>query len=130
MVGACEESRVGRTMVERVPSHIFARAPGPATPVVDDSVLVLAAQQDGRAFAALYDRYLDRIYRYSYRCLGNREAAEDATSLIFSRALASLKRCNPRTFRPWLFAIAHNAITDAATDRRPTDILDFASKLV
>lgn len=95
----------------------------------DEAALVAAAQEDARAFAPLYDRYLDPIYRYCYRRLGSREAAEDATSLVFARALAALPGCDPASFRPWLFAIAHNALANALRDRRSVDSLLLATEL-
>ena len=83
-----------------------------------DLALVRFAQRDPRAFAPLYGRYLDPVYRYCLRRLGDREAAEDATGQVFARALAALPRYRadgPGSFRAWLFAIAHNAVVD---DRR------------
>lgn len=100
-------------------------------PEPDDAALVIAARADGRRFAALYRRYVDRIYRYSFRRLGSKEAAEDATSVIFSRALAAIDTCNPESFRPWLFTIAHNVIVSELRDRarRPQSALDPAAPL-
>jgi RNA polymerase sigma-70 factor (ECF subfamily) len=88
--------------------------------------LVARARRDRRAFAALYDRYLDAIYRYCYVRLGNREAAEDATSLIFAKAMDGLPGFRGGTFRSWLFAIAHNAVADAHRATRPVETLDAA----
>lgn len=79
----------------------------------DDAVLVAAATRDRRAFAPLYQRYLDPVYRYSYRRLGSREAAEDATSQVFYRAMAGLDRFRGGSFRAWLFTIAHNVVIDS-----------------
>jgi RNA polymerase sigma factor (sigma-70 family) len=92
----------------------------------DDATLVLAAQRDPRAFAHLYLRYVDPVYRYCHRRLGTKEAAEDATSLVFAKALAALPRYRVEnaSFRAWLFAIAHNAVVDvhrAAVVTRPLD---------
>jgi RNA polymerase sigma-70 factor (ECF subfamily) len=64
------------------------------------------------AFAQLYARYVDPVYRYCYRRLGSREAAEDATSEIFCNALEALPRFTGDSFRSWLFAIAHNVVAD------------------
>jgi RNA polymerase sigma-70 factor (ECF subfamily) len=91
-----------------------------------DSALVLAAQREPRAFAELYLRYVDPVYRYCDRRLGSREAAEDATSLIFAKALAALPhyRAETASFRSWLFAIAHNVVTDAHRAARPTQPID------
>lgn len=84
-----------------------------------DREIVGRARLDPRAFAPLYDRYLDPIYRYCYRRLGNREAAEDATSAIFARALAALPNYRDGSFRAWLFVIAHNIVIDTHRRRRP-----------
>jgi RNA polymerase sigma-70 factor (ECF subfamily) len=87
----------------------------------DDEALVFRARDDPHAFAPLYGRYVDPIYRYCYRRLGSRETAEDATSQVFLKALAALPGYRPgvSTFRSWLFAIAHNVIADDIRARRP-----------
>lgn len=99
----------------------------PPRPDDDDSVLVARAQRDREAFALLYDRYLDRIYRYCYRRLGSRETAEDATSAVFTKALSALATYQERPggFRAWIFTIAHNVVTDVYRDRarRPSEPL-------
>jgi RNA polymerase sigma-70 factor (ECF subfamily) len=79
---------------------------------LDETAIVARALLDPAAFAPLYQRYLDPVYRYCHRRLGSREAAEDATSLVFERAFRSLSAFRSGSFRAWLFAIAHNAITD------------------
>jgi RNA polymerase sigma-70 factor (ECF subfamily) len=80
--------------------------------MVDEELAGLASI-DPLAFAEIYERYVDGIYGYCARRLGSREIAEDATSLVFSRALAAIGRFQPRsTVRSWLFTIAHNIITD------------------
>lgn len=80
----------------------------------EDAVLAAAAARDPRAFAPLYERYLDAVYRYCYRRLGSREAAEDATSQVFYRAIAGLGGFRSGSFRAWIFAIAHNVVIDYA----------------
>lgn len=77
-----------------------------------DVTLVARARTDRTAFAALYRRYVDPIYRYCYRRLGTREAAEDATAAVFAKALAALPGFREGSFRAWLFAIAHNTIAN------------------
>jgi RNA polymerase sigma-70 factor (ECF subfamily) len=83
-----------------------------------EASLVALAQQDRAAFGPLYERYLGPVYRYCYRRLGTREAAEDATSIVFSRALGALPSYQHGSFRGWLFTIAHNVVMDAYR-RRP-----------
>jgi RNA polymerase sigma-70 factor (ECF subfamily) len=91
---------------------------------VDETVLIERARRDRREFAALYEHYLDPVYRYCFRRLGSREMAEDATSQVFVKALAALDSFSGTSFRAWLFAIAHNVVTDTFRRRRPTAPLD------
>ena len=83
-----------------------------------DEALVALAQDDPAAFAALYVRYVDLVYRFCYRRLGDRPAAEDATSRIFERVLRALPKYRAGSFRSWLFTIAHNTITDLYRSER------------
>ena len=101
----------GRAMESsRVP--IDTHAPHGSRPL-DEAAIIARARQDPAAFAPLYQAYLGPVYRYCYRRLASREAAEDATSLIFERVLRSLPTFRGASFRAWLFSIAHNTITDA-----------------
>lgn len=93
-----------------------------------DANLITRARHDPHAFALLYRRYLDPVYRYCYHRLGSKEVAEDATSQVFAKALAALPSYRgDRPFRSWLFAIAHNIIVDAHRARRPDQPLEAAA---
>jgi len=91
--------------------------PTPAPITEDDATLVAQTKRDRQAFALLYRRYVETVYRYCYRRLGSQEEAEDATSQIFTRALAALPRLGDQPFRAWLFTIAHNVVADVYRDR-------------
>jgi RNA polymerase sigma-70 factor (ECF subfamily) len=95
----------------------------------DEGELVAAAQRDRRAFAPLYSRYALPIYRYCYRRLGNHEAAEDATSQTFVKALDALDRFRGNTFRAWLFTIADRVVIDLYRRQRPQTGIDEADSL-
>lgn len=100
-----------------MPSALRHRAtPDPPAEAPDEDALVAQARLDPAAFAPLYAGYLGPVYRYCYARLGTKERAEDATSLVFARALAALPRYQPGdrpgAFRSWLFTIAHHAVTD------------------
>lgn len=99
--------------------------------VDDDARIIMRAKSDPTAFAPLYSRYFDAVYRYCYRRLGNPDAAADATALVFARALAALPRYrdDAPSFRSWLFAIAHNAVTDELRARRQIASLDAAEDM-
>jgi RNA polymerase sigma-70 factor, ECF subfamily len=90
--------------------------PATASETTSDEELVALALHDREAFGLLYDRYVGPVYRYCYGRLGDREEAEDATSLIFSRALAALPTHRGVSFRSWLFAIAHNVVLNTRRD--------------
>ena len=94
-----------------------SRRPNSNEEDADEGVLVARARRDPAAFAPLYRRYYDPVCRFCYLRLGDRDAAEDATSLVFARALAALPRLEYRegSFSGWLFTIARNVV---ANDRR------------
>ena len=95
--------------------------PRPGPDVTEDTMtneqLARLARADRSAFAQLYRRWAEPVYRYCYRRLLSREAAEDVTSQVMIQALASIDRFHGDSFPAWLFTIAHNAI--ASTVRRP-----------
>ena len=95
----------------------------------EEQELIAHAKVDRGAFEILYRRYVDPIYRYCYRRLGSKEAAEDATSLVFAKALAALPRYHDGPFRSWLFVIAHNVISDTFRRERPDQPLTAATEV-
>jgi RNA polymerase sigma-70 factor, ECF subfamily len=66
------------------------------------------------AFAAFYEKYLPRVFRYiSYR-INDSHTAEDLTSVVFEKALTKFKTYSAEkaTFATWVFTIARNTLTD------------------
>ena len=88
---------------------------------VDEQALARrAASGDRRAFAALYDRHVDAVYRYAYFRLRIDAEAEDVTSEVFHRALVAMPRFEPRRpFLAFLYTIARNVVTDRIRRERP-----------
>jgi RNA polymerase sigma-70 factor, ECF subfamily len=66
------------------------------------------------AFASLYTRHLDAIYRYTYYRTGNAQDAEDLTEQVFIKAWEGLPhyRAVGCAFASWLYRIAHNLVID------------------
>lgn len=74
-----------------------------------------AREGDPEAFAALYDRYVDRVYRFVvYRVQGDTALAEDITSEVFLRALRKIKgfTWQGRDVGAWFLTIARNLVLD------------------
>jgi RNA polymerase sigma-70 factor, ECF subfamily len=97
----------------------------------DERTLIAAAQADPARFEELYDRYVQRVYGFVSRRVGNRAAAEDITSAVFEQALANLPRFEWRgvPFAAWLIRIAANALADhwrraAREGDAPSDVPD------
>lgn len=103
-------------------SHLIAllatsvAAPG-AAPQVDAGVIDMMERAGGgsvAAFADLYDRYVNRVYGFILRRVGDRDLAEDLTADVFTKAL---RRIDSYTFAgvdpiAWLLTIARNRVHD------------------
>ena len=84
----------------------------------EDDRLALGARSDVAAFAALYARHRDPVFRYLRSRCRNDDDALDLTAGTFERALAAIGRYRPSGagFAAWLMRIARNAAIDH--DRR------------
>ena len=96
----------------------------------EEAALIARAKLDPRAFAPLYRRYAGQIYGYCHHRLDSREAAEDATSQIFAKALGSLSTCRGESVRGWLFGIAHHVVADRYRERAPDAPLEAAGSIL
>lgn len=98
-------------------------APGEATSqLIDDAEarqLLRAAQQyDDRALARIYKMYSDRVFRYIFYRIGERNRAEDLTGEVFVRLLENVGGFRvgvsgqALALTGWIFRIAHNLVID------------------
>ena len=81
----------------------------------DEQALVRRAQEHQQdAFAELYERYFDKIYRYCVMKIGSRPEAEDMAQQVFIKAANSISSFKWRNvpFSAWLYRIAHNQMVD------------------
>jgi RNA polymerase sigma-70 factor (ECF subfamily) len=87
------------------------------------------------AYDRLYNLYVDKIFRYVYARLGQRETAEDLTADVFVRLIQVLPRFSVNAERPvasfsaWLYRIASNLLTDhrrRQQHRQHADLADHA----
>ncbi len=100
----------------------------------DDAAFALAAQAGNQdAFATLYDRYAEKIYRFVYYKTFTKEVAEDIVSDVFMKALQKIHSFESAkgTFSAWLYRIARNAVIDYYRTRKTTidieDLLDLGT---
>jgi RNA polymerase sigma factor (sigma-70 family) len=87
----------------------------------DERLVRRAAAGEERAFAAIFDRYHQLLYRYCLAIVGNSQDAQDAlqnTMLKVLRALPGEGR--EIKLKPWLYRIAHNESIDLLRRRRDT----------
>ena len=81
--------------------------------------IIALSQGDSTALGGLYQMYGERIFRYTYRMLGNRTDAEDATAETFLRVMRrSAELRADGAFRTWLFRIARNLCIDKLRQHR------------
>lgn len=67
-----------------------------------------------RKFGKIYDKYVEKIYRFIFLKTNSSEAAEDLTSEVFLRAFEKFKE-DPkiiRDIRAFLYQIARNKVID------------------
>jgi RNA polymerase sigma factor (sigma-70 family) len=109
-------SATGTQFAPRVPLVLYRLG--------DERLARLVAIGHDRAFAMLYERYHQPLYRYVRSMLGHDADAQDAVQSAFASAFGALKvgRRNAPV-RPWLFRIAHNEAISALRRRRPRDEL-------
>lgn len=81
---------------------------------LSDSELVALAKKKSKYFGALYDRYFDQIFRFTFKRLGGNESlAGDLAQQTFIKAMANLQKYEYRglPFSSWLYRIAQNEVS-------------------
>jgi len=75
----------------------------------------VVVQKNPEAYAELYDRYVEKIYRFVYYKVRSKEEAEDLVSDIFLKCwnyLISQPKAGISSFSGLIYKIARNAIVD------------------
>ena len=85
-----------------------------------DRALVAAALADGRAYAAIVQRFEATLTRYVRRLLGRHgQSAGDVMQEVFIKAYVNLRDYDmERPFGPWIYRIAHNEAVNFLRKRR------------
>ena len=87
--------------------------------LLSDADLVILAKDSKEAFGVLYERYVEKIYKYIYYRTGNHQDAEDLAAGVFFRAMGHIADYTDRgvPFQAWLYRIAHNLVANWHRDR-------------
>lgn len=90
----------------------------------DEHLAGLVSSGSDAAFAILYQRYHQPLYRYCRSLVRNDADAQDALQSTLVSAFAALQRAQrDAPLRPWLFRIAHNEAISLVRRRRSEDAL-------
>ncbi|OBJ42081.1 hypothetical protein A5630_21720 [Mycolicibacterium mucogenicum] len=75
----------------------------------DEELARAAASGDRAAFAAIYDRYADRLNDFVVRMVRDSDAAADCVHEAFCTAATGLSKLRqPEKLRPWLYAVSRS----------------------
>jgi RNA polymerase sigma factor (sigma-70 family) len=123
---------MNESTAQGVASQSVAPARAGAARLMSDSRLTRrAADGDQRAFAAIFHRYHQDLYRYCVAILGDPQDAQDALQNTMVKVLAALPgEQREIRLKPWLYRIAHNEAIDLRRGQRPTETLDAEIPLV
>jgi len=92
----------------------------------DDTVQLIRRAQanDREAFAALFERYKNLVYRSAYLMLGNRGDAEDVLQEVFVQVYRSLTSYDPQraAFSTWLHRVTINRCLNHRRRRSPLSV--------
>jgi len=97
---------------------------------VEDSILLLKTKHgDQAAFAELYDKYVDALFRFAFYRLSDQEVAQDIVSDLFLKLWQRLQEPNSKSIenlRAFLYQMARNLIADYYRSRAATLPLEQA----
>jgi RNA polymerase sigma-70 factor (ECF subfamily) len=95
------------------------------------ALLQAARAGESAAYDRLYNLYADRVFRYLYARIGQRELAEDLTADVFVRLLQNLPRFKVNASRPvasfsaFVYRVAANLLTDQYRKQKHRDHQDI-----
>ena len=99
--------------------------------LMDDATLVAAARSgDDTAWAAIYDRYADKLHDHCHRILRDRDEAADALHDGFLAAARNLHQLRePDRLRPWLYSICRHTSLRRLKARDRVDLTDQVDEM-
>ncbi len=102
-------------------TRIPAARPHPVAVPTDEELVAGYLKGNKAAFEEIVRRYEDRLYRLSFRMLGNHHDALDAVQEILLKLMAALPKFQGRSrFGTWLYRLAANTCLDIRRKRGRT----------
>ncbi len=83
-----------------------------------------AKKGQNEAFAQLYDKYVERIFRFIYLKTFHKADSEDLTQQVFLKAFQNIKKYSYQgfPFSSWLYKIALNVVIDYYRQNKSEEI--------
>lgn len=96
----------------------------------DEVLMQRYAAGEASAFAILYGRHKDGVWRYLLRNSGNEALAAEMSQDVWASVIKSRHSYEPRArFATWLYRLAHNRLVDHWRAERPQEPLDAAEEI-
>lgn len=91
----------------------------------DEQLWLAVVRGDGVAFAAIFDRHGDRMWRHAWRLMQHRQDTEDVVAAAFAEAWRSRRRVRvvDGSVLPWLLATTTNCARNACRSIRRNERL-------
>lgn len=91
--------------------------------ITESTIIAACKKGEMEQFVYLYDRYVEKIYKFLYFRTFDQELAEDITSQVFLKAMDKIGTVDESkgTFQAWLYQIARNLLIDEYRRKKPTE---------
>jgi RNA polymerase sigma-70 factor (ECF subfamily) len=96
----------------------------------DEALMQRYVAGEASAFAILYGRHKDGVWRYLLRGSQNEAVAAEMAQDVWASVIKSRHGYEPRArFATWLYRLAHNRLVDHWRAERPQEELDAADEI-
>lgn len=89
--------------------------------ISDEVIFARMKNNDTGAFAELYNRYHEELYRYCYHTLGNRQQAEDTFHDVVLKMYERRESFDGGNFAKWVFTIARTSCLNVLRNKKIGD---------
>ncbi len=96
----------------------------------DETLMQLYVAGEASAFATLYGRHKDGVWRYLLRGSRNEALTAELSQDVWASVIKARHGYEPRArFATWLYRLAHNRLVDHWRAERPQEELDMAAEV-